>query len=68
VAVSDIDDLALEAVAEAIRMKRVAWIAIPADLSDAASTKRAMNRLIQVFSRPDLVFANARTNGTWAPI
>ena len=68
VAVSDVDAHALDAVAEAIREKGVEGIAIPADVSDAASMNRAMDRLIQVFGRLDLVFANAGTNGTWAPI
>ena len=68
VAVSDIDAHALEAVAEAIRAQGVKGIAIPADVTDEASMQQAMNRLIQVFGRLDLVFANAGTNGTWAPI
>jgi NAD(P)-dependent dehydrogenase (short-subunit alcohol dehydrogenase family) len=68
VAVTDIDKDELEGVAEALRQKGVEGIAIPADVSDAASMNRAMDRLIRVFGRLDLVFANAGTNGTWAPI
>ena len=43
-------------------------IPLPADISDALQTKRAVEELIGAYGKLDVVFANAGINGVWAPI
>jgi NAD(P)-dependent dehydrogenase (short-subunit alcohol dehydrogenase family) len=43
-------------------------LAVPADVSDPAAMKKAVERIVDHFGRLDIVFANAGMNGTWAPI
>jgi NAD(P)-dependent dehydrogenase (short-subunit alcohol dehydrogenase family) len=68
VVVSDIDEEALKRVDEIIRGPEIDIMTVPADVSDDVSMAHAVDRLIERFGRLDCVFANAGTNGTWAPI
>ena len=43
-------------------------ISIPADISDDADMKRAIDLVIERFGALDIVVANAGINGVWAPI
>jgi NAD(P)-dependent dehydrogenase (short-subunit alcohol dehydrogenase family) len=43
-------------------------VGLVADVSDAAQVKAATDRLVEVFGRLDIIFANAGINGVWAPI
>jgi NAD(P)-dependent dehydrogenase (short-subunit alcohol dehydrogenase family) len=43
-------------------------IPLPADISDALQTQRAVEELIGAYGKLDVVFANAGINGVWAPI
>jgi NAD(P)-dependent dehydrogenase (short-subunit alcohol dehydrogenase family) len=45
-----------------------AAIAVPADVSNAADVRRAMEQTVGAFGRLDIVFANAGINGVWAPV
>ncbi len=41
---------------------------LPADVSDPAQMKKAVDDLVARFNRLDIVFANAGINGIWAPV
>jgi NAD(P)-dependent dehydrogenase (short-subunit alcohol dehydrogenase family) len=43
-------------------------IPLPANISDALQTQRAVEELIGAYGHLDVVFANAGINGVWAPI
>ena len=43
-------------------------IPLPANISDALQTQRAVEELIGAYGKLDVVFANAGINGVWAPI
>jgi NAD(P)-dependent dehydrogenase (short-subunit alcohol dehydrogenase family) len=43
-------------------------IPLPANISDALQTQRAVEELIGAYGQLDVVFANAGINGVWAPI
>jgi NAD(P)-dependent dehydrogenase (short-subunit alcohol dehydrogenase family) len=43
-------------------------IALDADVSNPAELQRAVDQLVSEWGRLDIVFANAGTNGVWAPI
>ena len=43
-------------------------IPLPANISDALQTQRAVEELVGAYGKLDVVFANAGINGVWAPI
>lgn len=58
----------VEAVVREIRAAGGRAEPLVADVSDDASVRTAIERLVATFGRLDAVFANAGINGLWAPI
>lgn len=58
----------IEQVAQSITTSDGEAIHIVADISDPQSMQQAVQRVIERWSRLDIVFANAGINGVWAPI
>lgn len=62
----DLEDDALEEVAQALESKDVAWAA--ADVSNPADVERYVNSCVETFGGIDVLFDNAGIEGTMAPL
>ncbi|RPI30287.1 MAG: SDR family oxidoreductase [Chloroflexota bacterium] len=58
----------VQQVAEEIRREGGQALALKADISVPEDMQQATERIIQEWSRLDIVFANAGINGVWAPL
>ena len=58
----------VEAVAAEIRRQGGEALSLAADISDEASMRAAVEKLVDTFGGLDIVIANAGINGVWAPI
>jgi NAD(P)-dependent dehydrogenase (short-subunit alcohol dehydrogenase family) len=68
VGVLDCDPAGMTQTVTAITAAGGQALALPADVSDPASLTAALGKLEQAWGRLDIVFANAGTNGLWAPL
>ena len=68
VAVTGRDASPLMEVVEQITKEDGEAIAVPADVSSAQEMEQAVNTILDVWGRLDMLVANAGVNGTWAPI
>jgi NAD(P)-dependent dehydrogenase (short-subunit alcohol dehydrogenase family) len=68
VGVLDCDPAGMTQTVTAITAAGGQALALPADVSDPASLTAALEKLDQAWGRLDIVFANAGTNGLWAPL
>lgn len=57
-----------EAIVAEIRTNGGEALAMPCNVSDAASVQQAMTTIAEKWGHIDIVFANAGINGVWAPI
>lgn len=67
-ALFDVNDEALDRLADDIRSTGSDVLAIPGDVACEADMNRAMDAIRSRFGRLDAVVANAGINGVWAPI